>query len=127
MGMMKARQAHDNTIAHRGPESNAKTLNPTLNPITYGIHKGLDQVYALESSFFISYGGFFVLFLLALSIVHRLCINLSVSRANFLTTLRSHLDVTCSYYFGCSLFNVDVNYNYYGIFHNLKKIRVINE
>ena len=36
---------------------------------------------------------------LALSVGQRLCINFSVSRANFLTTLRSHLDVTCSCYF----------------------------
>ena len=41
----------------------------------------------------------------------RLCINFFVSRANFLTTLRSHLDVTCSCYFGSILFNVDVNYS----------------
>ena len=46
--------------------------------------------------------------LLALSIGQRLCVNFYVSiRANFLTTLRSHLDVTCSYYFWSSLFNVD--------------------
>ena len=50
--------------------------------------------------------------LLALSVGQRLCINFSVSRANFLTILRSHLDVTCSCYFGSSLFNVDVNYSY---------------
>ena len=37
--------------------------------------------------------------LLALSIGQSLCINSFVSRANFLTTLRSHLDVTCSCYF----------------------------
>jgi hypothetical protein len=48
------------------------------------------------------------LLLLALSIGQRLCVNFYVSiRANFLTTLRSHLDVTCSYYFWSSLFNVD--------------------
>ena len=34
--------------------------------------------------------------LLALSVGQRLCINFFVPRANFLTTLRSHLDVTCS-------------------------------
>ena len=45
--------------------------------------------------------------LLALSLGHRLCVNFYVSRAIFLTTLRSHLDVTCSYYFWSSLFNVD--------------------
>jgi hypothetical protein len=45
--------------------------------------------------------------LLALSIRQRLCVNFYVSRANFLTILRSHLDVTCSYYFWSSLFNVD--------------------
>ena len=33
-------------------------------------------------------------------------------KANFLATLRSHLDVTCSCYFWSSLFNVDVNYIY---------------
>ena len=38
--------------------------------------------------------------LLALSVGQRLYINFSISRANFLTTLRSHLDVTCSCYFG---------------------------
>jgi hypothetical protein len=51
-------------------------------------------------------------YLLALSVGQRLCINFSVSRANFLTTLRSHLDVTYSCYFGSSLFNVDANYSY---------------
>ena len=50
--------------------------------------------------------------LLALSVGQRLCINFYVSRVNFLTTLRSHLDVTCSCYFGSSLSNVDVNYSY---------------
>ena len=48
--------------------------------------------------------------LLALS-VDRLCINFSVSRVNFLTTLRSHLNVSC--YFWSSLFDVDVNYDLY--------------
>jgi len=51
--------------------------------------------------------------LLALSVGQRLCINFSISRANFLTTLRSHLDFTRSCYFGSSLSNVDVNYSYY--------------
>jgi len=32
--------------------------------------------------------------LLALFVGHRLCIHFFVSKANFLTTLRSHLDVT---------------------------------
>ena len=50
--------------------------------------------------------------LLALFVGQRLCINFSVSRANFLTTLRSHLDITCSYYFWSSLFNVDFKYSY---------------
>ena len=54
----------------------------------------------------------FYFILLALCVGQRLCINFSVSRANFLTTLRSHLDVTCSCCFGSSLFNVDVNYDY---------------
>ena len=51
-------------------------------------------------------------YLLDLSVGQRLCINFSVSRANFLTTLRSHLDVACSCYFWSSLFDVDVNYSY---------------
>ena len=54
--------------------------------------------------------------LLALSVGRRLCINFSVSRANFQTTLRSHLDVTCSCYFWSSLFTVDVNYSYIYIY-----------
>ena len=45
--------------------------------------------------------------LLALSVGQRLCANFYVSRANFLTTLRSHLDVTCSCYLWSSSFNVD--------------------
>ena len=40
----------------------------------------------------------------------RQCVNFSVSRVNFLTTLHSHLNVSC--YFWSSLFNVDVNYSY---------------
>ena len=40
----------------------------------------------------------------------RLCINFSVSIVNSLTTLRSHLNVSC--YFWSNLFNVDVNYSY---------------
>ena len=48
--------------------------------------------------------------LLALYVEHRLCIDLYVSRANFLTTLRSHLGVTFSSYFWSILFNVDINY-----------------
>ena len=50
--------------------------------------------------------------LLTLFVGQRLCINFSISRANFLTTLRSHLDITCSCYFGSSLANVDVHYSY---------------
>ena len=38
--------------------------------------------------------------LLALSVGQRLCAKFYVSRANFLTPLRSHLDVTCSCFFG---------------------------
>ena len=49
--------------------------------------------------------------LLALSIGQRLCINFFVPRANFLTTLRSHLDVACTRYFSSSLFNVGVDYS----------------
>ena len=48
-------------------------------------------------------------FLLALYVGQRLCIGFSVLRTNFLTTLCSHLDVTCSCYFWSNLFNVDVN------------------
>jgi hypothetical protein len=48
--------------------------------------------------------------LVTLYVRQRLCINFFVSRANFLTTLRSYLNVTCSCYFG--LFNVGVNYSY---------------
>ena len=51
--------------------------------------------------------------LLALSVGQRLCINFFVPRANFLTTLCSHLDITCSCYFSSSLFNVDVDYSVY--------------
>ena len=47
---------------------------------------------------------------LVLSVGQRLCIDFSVSKANFLTTLRSHLDVTYSCHFIFKLFNVDVNY-----------------
>ena len=47
--------------------------------------------------------------LLALSI---LGLDFYVSRANFLTILRSHLNITCSCYFWSHLFNVDVNYSY---------------
>jgi len=43
-------------------------------------------------------------YLLALSVGQRLCIDFSVPvPANFLTTLRSHMDVTCSCYFWSSL------------------------
>ena len=42
--------------------------------------------------------------------VERDCINFSVSRVNFLTTWRSHLNVSC--YFWSNLFDVDVNYSY---------------
>jgi hypothetical protein len=45
--------------------------------------------------------------LLALSVGQSLCVNFYVSRANFLTTLRSHLDITHSCYFWSCLFNVD--------------------
>ena len=38
-----------------------------------------------------------------------LCINFFVSRANFLTTLCSHLDISC--YFWSQLVDVDVNYS----------------
>ena len=43
-------------------------------------------------------------------------INFSVSKANFLTTLRSHLNLTCSCYFGSNLFNVDINYSFIYIY-----------
>ena len=51
-------------------------------------------------------------YLLAMFVEQRLCINFSIPRANFLTTLRSHLDITSSCYFGSNFFNVDVNYTY---------------
>ena len=50
--------------------------------------------------------------LLVVSVGHRLCIDFTVSRAIFLTTLRSHLDVTCYCYYWPSLFDVDFNYSY---------------
>ena len=49
--------------------------------------------------------------LLALFVGQRLCINFFVSSENFLITLRSHFNVTCSFYFWLSLLNVDVNYS----------------
>ena len=49
--------------------------------------------------------------LLALFVGQRQCINFYISRVNFLTTLCSHLDVTCSWYFRSILLNVDVNYS----------------
>ena len=59
--------------------------------------------------------------LLALYVGHRLCINFSVSRANFLTTLPSHLNVTCSCYFrpiylmwALTIVLYIVNYSYFG-------------
>ena len=52
-----------------------------------------------------------------MSIGQRLCINFFVSRANFLTTLCLHLDVTCSCYVGSNLLNVDVNYSYIYLFN----------
>ena len=50
--------------------------------------------------------------LLAMYVSQRLRIAFFVSRANFLTTLRSNLDVTCSCYFWSNLFNGDVTYSY---------------
>jgi hypothetical protein len=50
---------------------------------------------------------FTILPLLALSVGQRLGANFYVSRANFLTTLHSHLDITCSHYFWSSLLNLD--------------------
>ena len=50
--------------------------------------------------------------LLALSVGRRLCINFYVSRANFLSTLRSHSDVKCFCYFWYNWFIVDRNYLY---------------
>ena len=49
--------------------------------------------------------------LLALSVEHRLCINFYVPRANFLATLHSHLDITCSCCVWSNLFNVNVDYS----------------
>ena len=52
--------------------------------------------------------GFFSWFyLLAMSVGQRLCINFYDSRANFLTTLCSHLDVTYPCYFWFGWFNMD--------------------
>ena len=45
--------------------------------------------------------------LLALFVGQRLCINFYVSRAKFLTTLCSHLDITCTCYFWSNLFKMD--------------------
>ena len=59
-----------------------------------------------------SYGMQFILYLLTLSVGQRLCIDFSVLEVNFLTTLRSHLDITCSFYFWSNLLNVGANYNY---------------
>ena len=56
------------------------------------------------------------LFLLVLSVGQRLCINFFDPEENFLTTLRSHLDVTFSCYFWSTLFNVDVLYIYIYIY-----------
>ena len=55
-------------------------------------------------------GWYMILF--ALYIGQRLCVNFYVSRANFLATLCSHLDVTCSCYLWSSLFNRNANYSY---------------
>jgi len=51
--------------------------------------------------------------LLALSVGQKLCIDFFVPiPANFLTTLRSHMDVICSCYFWSSLrMNVEYSYN----------------
>jgi len=53
----------------------------------------------LKDLFSSNVGGEPYLYSLALFAGQRLCMNFSVSRANFPTTLRSHLDVTCSCYF----------------------------
>ena len=45
----------------------------------------------------------------------RQCINLSVPGVNFLSTLHSHLNVSC--YFWSNWFNMDVNYSYILIFY----------
>ena len=54
----------------------------------------------------------FTRILLAFSVGQRLCIDFFVSRENFLTTLRSQLDVTCSYYYWSKIFNADIKYIY---------------
>ena len=51
-------------------------------------------------------------------VAHRLCIDFSVSRANCLTTLHSHLDVICPCYFLSKLFNVDIKYTYIYLVHH---------
>ena len=55
----------------------------------------------------------------------RLCINFSMSRVNFLTTLRSHLNVSC--YFWSSLLSVDVNYNYVLSFYSSGYLKCIEK
>ena len=54
----------------------------------------------------------FTRILLAFSVGQRLCIDFFVSRENFLTTLRSQLDVTCSYYYWSKIFNAGIKYIY---------------
>ena len=51
-------------------------------------------------------------FFWVLYVGQRLCIDFSVSRANFLTTLHSHLVVTCSCYFWSSLLALSVDKDY---------------
>ena len=49
---------------------------------------------------------------LALFVGQRLGIDFYVSRAKFLTTLRSHLDIACSCCFLSNSFNVDISYSF---------------
>jgi len=61
---------------------------------------------------FLFYGGHASTHLLALYVGQTLCIDFSVHvPANFLTTLCSHMDVTCSCYFWSGL-RMNVAYNY---------------
>ena len=51
--------------------------------------------------------------LLTLYVGQKLCIVFFFfSKANFLTTLRSYLDVICFYYFWSNLLKINVNYDY---------------
>ena len=84
-----------------------------------------DQIGGRQRPFSTQHGdqnpGFLLFYWLCLQDSLRQCIDFSVLRAHFLTTLRSHLDVTCSCYFKSNLFNVDIKYSYiyiYLVYHS---------